>query len=240
MATRCPTAAPYRCTECGWTTLKWVGRCGECQQWGTVVESSEPVGITRSVAPVAPGAGRAARPITSIDTTDAPRRTQRDRRVRPGAGRRHRTRGPQSSSAANLGRQVDPPAGRSRRRARGRGGACSTRAPRSQRPRCGCAPSARALHDELFIAAETDLATILGHVDEVRPELLIVDSVQTVSSAMSEGMAGHPSQVREVASTRSASRRIEGSPSSSWVMSPRTARSPAGSAHPRAPRRCGR
>ena len=58
-----------------------------------------------------------------------------------------------------------------------------------------------ALHDELYLAAETDLATILGHVDEVRPELLIVDSVQTVSSALSEGMAGHPSQVREVAST---------------------------------------
>ena len=58
-----------------------------------------------------------------------------------------------------------------------------------------------ALHDELYLAAETDLATILGHVDEVRPELLIVDSVQTVSSSLSEGMAGHPSQVREVAST---------------------------------------
>jgi DNA repair protein RadA/Sms len=58
-----------------------------------------------------------------------------------------------------------------------------------------------ALHDELYIAAETDLATILGHVDQVQPELLIVDSVQTVSSSLSEGMAGHPSQVREVAST---------------------------------------
>ena len=58
-----------------------------------------------------------------------------------------------------------------------------------------------ALHDELYLAAETDLATILGHIDEVQPELLIVDSVQTVSSSLSEGMAGHPSQVREVAST---------------------------------------
>ncbi|MBN9170329.1 MAG: DNA repair protein RadA, partial [Microbacterium sp.] len=51
------------------------------------------------------------------------------------------------------------------------------------------------------LASETDLATILGHVDEVQPELLIVDSVQTVSSSMSDGLAGHPSQVREVAST---------------------------------------
>ena len=75
MATRRPTAAPYRCTECGWTALKWVGRCGECQQWGTVVEAAEPTGITRSVAPVAPGAERAAR-ADHVDRHDRrPRRT---------------------------------------------------------------------------------------------------------------------------------------------------------------------
>ncbi|MBZ9934339.1 hypothetical protein LB570_30135 [Mesorhizobium sp. BR1-1-5] len=35
MATKtAPKRAPgYRCTECGWTTVKWVGRCGECQSW---------------------------------------------------------------------------------------------------------------------------------------------------------------------------------------------------------------
>ena len=32
-----PTAT-FRCAECGWTTAKWVGRCGECQAWGTVEE----------------------------------------------------------------------------------------------------------------------------------------------------------------------------------------------------------
>ena len=58
-----------------------------------------------------------------------------------------------------------------------------------------------ALHDELYLAAETDLATILGHVDAVRPGLLVVDSVQTVSSSMSDGAAGQPAQVREVAGT---------------------------------------
>ena len=44
MATKtAPKRAPgYRCTECGWTTVKWVGRCGECQAWGTVEE----VGLT--------------------------------------------------------------------------------------------------------------------------------------------------------------------------------------------------
>ena len=58
-----------------------------------------------------------------------------------------------------------------------------------------------ALADELYLAAETDLATILGHIDAVKPALVIVDSVQTVSSSMSDGAAGQPAQVREVAGT---------------------------------------
>ena len=58
-----------------------------------------------------------------------------------------------------------------------------------------------ALQPTLFLAAETDLATILGQIDQVDPQLVIVDSVQTVASSLSEGLAGGPSQVREVAST---------------------------------------
>jgi DNA repair protein RadA/Sms len=33
---------PFRCFECGWTSQKWVGRCGECQAWGTVEELAAP------------------------------------------------------------------------------------------------------------------------------------------------------------------------------------------------------
>ena len=57
-----------------------------------------------------------------------------------------------------------------------------------------------AMHDELFLASETDLANLLGQVDAVSPSLLIVDSVQTISHADIDGAAGLPSQVREVAS----------------------------------------
>jgi DNA repair protein RadA/Sms len=201
MATRRATAAPYRCTECGWTTLKWVGRCGECQQWGTVVESSEQIGITRSVTAVAPGAARAARPITSIDATDAPRRTsgvgEFDRVLGGGIvpGAAILLSGEPGVGKSTLLLEVAAQSARAGRRVLYASAEESTAQVRLRAERTG------ALHDELFLAAETDLATILGHVDEVRPDLLIVDSVQTVSSAMSEGMAGHPSQVREVAST---------------------------------------
>ncbi len=202
MATRrSSTTAPYRCTECGWTALKWVGRCGECQQWGTVVEAAEPTGLTRSVTAVTPGADRAARPITAIDTRDAPRRTtgvgEFDRVLGGGIvpGAAVLLSGEPGVGKSTLLLEVAAQSARAGRRVLYASAEESTAQVRLRAERTG------ALHDELYLAAETDLATILGHIDEVRPELLIVDSVQTVSSSLSEGMAGHPSQVREVAST---------------------------------------
>ncbi len=56
-----------------------------------------------------------------------------------------------------------------------------------------------ALDPHLLLAAETDLGTVLGHVEQVQPDLLVVDSVQTIASAAIEGAAGGVSQVREVA-----------------------------------------
>jgi len=56
-----------------------------------------------------------------------------------------------------------------------------------------------ALDPHLLLAAETDLGTVLGHVEQVDPDLLVVDSVQTIASAAVDGAAGGVSQVREVA-----------------------------------------
>jgi DNA repair protein RadA/Sms len=56
-----------------------------------------------------------------------------------------------------------------------------------------------ALTDNLYLAAETDLSTVLGQIDAVAPELLVVDSVQTIAAGEIDGAAGMPSQIREVA-----------------------------------------
>jgi DNA repair protein RadA/Sms len=53
----------------------------------------------------------------------------------------------------------------------------------------------------LYLASETDLATVLGQIDAIAPDLVIVDSVQTISSGEVEGAAGNVSQVREVAAS---------------------------------------
>ena len=53
-----------------------------------------------------------------------------------------------------------------------------------------------AVHENIYLAAETDLATILGHVEQVRPTLLIVDSVQTVVATGTDGVSGGVTQIR--------------------------------------------
>jgi DNA repair protein RadA/Sms len=58
-----------------------------------------------------------------------------------------------------------------------------------------------ALRPRLLLAAETDLATVLGHVEQVAPDLLVVDSVQTIASEAVDSSAGSVSQVREVAAS---------------------------------------
>jgi DNA repair protein RadA/Sms len=69
-----------------------------------------------------------------------------------------------------------------------------------------------ALHPGLLVAAETDLAQVLGHVDAEEPDLLVVDSVQTIASALVDGSAGGVSQVREVAAALIATAKSRGMP----------------------------
>ena len=57
-----------------------------------------------------------------------------------------------------------------------------------------------AMAAELYLASETDLGTVLGQIEGLRPGLVVIDSVQTLASADVDGAAGNVSQVREVAS----------------------------------------
>jgi DNA repair protein RadA/Sms len=200
---RARSARPaFRCTECGWTTAKWVGRCGECQEWGTVTEAGAAATGPRT-APVVP-ARNPARPIAEIDVAAAqasPTRVPELDRVlggglvpgavvllagEPGVGKSTLL----LDVAATFARGAD---GRSDRTVLYVTGEESAGQVRLRAERIG------ALAPTLMLTAETDLASVLGHVEATAPDLLVVDSVQTIASAEVDGAPGGVSQVREVA-----------------------------------------
>ncbi|MGZ4639600.1 MAG: DNA repair protein RadA [Actinomycetes bacterium] len=184
----------FRCGECGWTTGKWVGRCGECQAWGTVLDVSAPAVRTTSAGPVS----APARPIADVDVQAA--------RARPtGVDELDRVLGGGLVPGGVVLLAGEPGVGKStllldvaaRFADNGRSlyvtGEESAAQVRLRADRIG------ALRDDLYLAAETDLAAVLGHLDDVKPDLLVLDSVQTIASAEIDGSPGNVSQVREVA-----------------------------------------
>ena len=188
------TQSSFRCTECGWTTVKWVGRCGECHAWGSVAE----VGTQRvRTAPTRP-VDAPARPISAVDATRAHARAT-------GVGEFDRVLGGGVVPGSVILVAGEPGIGKSTllldvaaRVARlgapvlYLSGEESAAQVRLRAERIG------ALADTLYLAAETDLGRALGHIEEVEPQLLVVDSVQTFASAEIEGSAGNVAQIREV------------------------------------------
>ena len=198
MATRA-TARPsgYRCSECGWTTLKWVGRCGECQAWGSV---SEIGAVSIRTTP----AGTVTRPALRIGQVDI----QRAAACPTGVSEFDRVLGGGLVPGAVVLVAGEPGIGKSTllldvaaRAARQGQDVLYVSGEESAAQLRMRAERIEAMASSLFIAAETDLATVLGQIQTLQPDLVIVDSVQTISSGEVEGSAGNVSQVREVAAS---------------------------------------
>ena len=189
------TRPAFRCDECGLEVAKWVGRCPECQAWGTIAEVGARSGVTVTAGPVS----AAARPIAEVPAEGASHRPtgipELDRVLggglvpgsvvllagEPGVGK--------STLLVTAAAQV----AQSGRRCLVVTGEESAAQVRLRAGRID------AMADELYLAAETDLAALLGHVDAVAPEVLVVDSVQTISTTSVDGTSGGVAQVREVA-----------------------------------------
>ena len=197
MATRTTTRRTpgFRCGECGWTTVKWVGRCGECQAWGTVAETGAATAARTTAASVATPAQR----IADVDVTRAAARptgvAEFDRVLGGGLvpGGVVLVAGEPGVGKSTLLLDVAARTARSGAEVLYISGEESAAQVRTRAERIS------AMADSLYLAAETDLATVLGHIEARSPGLLVVDSVQTIASADVEGQAGNVSQVREVA-----------------------------------------
>jgi DNA repair protein RadA/Sms len=186
----------FRCAECGWATVKWVGRCGECQAWGSVSEVGAP---TTRTAAVASAISRPV-PIGEVDVTKAtahPTGVSEFDRVLGGglvAGGVVLVAGEPGIGKSTLLLDV------AARAARGGSPVLYVSGEESAAQVRARAERIEAMAAQLYLASETDLGTVLGQIEQVQPAVVVIDSVQTLASAQVEGAAGNVSQVREVAS----------------------------------------
>lgn len=191
--------------------MKWVGRCGECQEWGTLEEVGAVVIRTTAATSVV----RPAQLISEVDASKAAH-------ALTGVPELDRVLGGGMVPGAVILLAGEPGVGKSTllldvaaKFARNDHGRAPQKVLYLTAEESAAQVKLRAdrigaVADTLYLSAETDLGTALGQVEAVQPVLLIVDSVQTFSSAEVDGSAGGVSQVREVAASLiSAAKRLD-------------------------------
>ena len=190
------TKTVFYCTNCGNETPKWQGRCPACGAWNTIeehIEKPTAVGKARS-APV--GMSRVPKRLQEVDLDDEIRFTT-------GMGELDRVLGGGAVAGSLVLVGGAPGIGKSTLLLQicsclcdGRtvlyvSGEESERQIKLRGDRLGVSP------ENLFLLSETRLSDILESVDQIKPEILIVDSIQTLYNEENESSPGSVSQVKD-------------------------------------------
>lgn len=189
----------YVCTECGQDSPKWVGRCPACGRWNTMKEMAvRPAPSRTSAAAVAlSGEARAPKPVRLADVAagDTPRYDTSDTELNRVLGG-----GIVPGSLILLG--GEPGIGKSTlllqtalrmsaRRVLYVSGEESERQIKLRADRLAPAVS------DCLLLCETRLEQIFTHLKNTKPDLVVIDSIQTVSTEAAESSPGSITQIRE-------------------------------------------
>jgi len=191
----------YRCAECGHAQSKWAGQCGGCGLWNTLVESVEE---SKPQTPRFAGyAGGVAGPAKPVDIASV----EAEEIQRSGSGLEELDRvlggGLVPGSAILIG--GDPGIGKSTlllQTLAALAGSVESLYVTGEESIQQVSLRAKRLHLRcagVKILAETSLERILGVVQELRPALLVVDSIQTAYTELLQSAPGSVAQVRECA-----------------------------------------
>jgi DNA repair protein RadA/Sms len=199
-------AGPFYCSECGNESLKWFGQCPYCKAWNTAVEAPPP-GARAGGRAKAGGAraGYAGDPA-SVPVRLASIESGGEDRWQTGIGELDRVLGGGLVPGSLVLIGGDPGIGKSTlalemAAALGASGrsilyVTGEESPRQTRMRAErIALLGKAEH--LWVHAEVDLDAIEAETDRLKPALLVIDSIQTLSLASIDAAPGSVSQVRE-------------------------------------------
>ncbi len=189
----------YLCQQCGHVAATWMGRCPDCGAWNALVE--DVIGPATTAGPKRAGASKAV-PLTQVSMGEGG-----EVRLRVGIGELDRALGGGLVTGSLVLLGGDPGVGKStlllvamaalaRRGMRVLyvSGEESARQVRFRAERLG------AVSDEVYLLADTSLTAVRDAIDQVQPQVLVLDSVQTLHNPELESVPGSISQVREVAS----------------------------------------
>lgn len=190
----------YVCTECGYDSPKWAGRCPSCGAWNTMKEQVVRPAVTEKRA--APGfVFEKARPVRleEIATGEEPRVDMHDEELNRVLGG-----GLVPGSLILIG--GEPGIGKSTLVLQ-----TILRMPEQRVLYVSGEESARQLklradriaHDNehCLILCETSLEKIYAHIKETQPDLIVIDSIQTISTDTAESSPGSIVQIRECAAS---------------------------------------
>ncbi len=187
----------HRCTDCGSAFPKWAGRCGSCGAWNTLVEEVETRETRAATIAMATVRSEPAQPLATVDTSNGhPQPTgiaEFDRVLGGGLvpGSVTLVGGEPGVGKSTLLLQLLGAVSGARRRSLLVSGEESAQQVRMRAERLD------ALGSELWIVSDTSLGAVIEHIRTVKPEVCVVDSIQTMSDPELTSAAGTVTQVRD-------------------------------------------
>jgi len=190
----------FFCTQCGNETPKWQGKCPACGAWNTLEEHIEKPAVAGRPKAGSVGVNRKAQRISELDSGD-------EIRFSTGMGELDRVLGGGAVAGSLVLVGGAPGIGKSTLLLQicdslcaGRtvlyvSGEESERQLKMRAVRLGGAP------ESLYILSETRLSDILEAVNALNPDILIVDSIQTLYNEENESSPGSVSQVKDCTMT---------------------------------------
>ena len=185
----------FFCQDCGYKSLKWLGRCPGCGNWNSLVEETlsedgpaHPHPVWEKTKP---------RPISEIKSSENIRRKcgigEFDRILGGGIvdGSLILVGGEPGIGKSTILLQVSEAFSRRGETVLYVSGEESVQQTKLRAERLG------ASSEKLFLVSETNLDLVYGYVEEIKPTLLVIDSVQTIFKPELASAPGSVSQVRE-------------------------------------------
>lgn len=187
------------CQSCGYESPKWMGKCPGCNEWNKMVEETEIVKPARKGAFTNTSSSIRSKPtsIRAIETESEPRiytNISEFNRVLGGGvvkGSLVLIGGDPGIGKSTLLLQVSAQLANNSNPVLYISGEESVKQTKIRGDRL------RITSDQLFILAETDLETISMSIEEMKPEFVVIDSIQTIYHSDITSAPGSVSQVRE-------------------------------------------